>query len=34
LDILKELGESNSAGKEQVSIPVHHGSLANGEIAI
>jgi uroporphyrin-III C-methyltransferase len=34
LDILKELGESNSAGIEQVSIPVHHGSLANGEIAI
>jgi uroporphyrin-III C-methyltransferase len=34
LDIVKELGESNSAGIEQVSIPVHHGSLASGEVAI
>jgi uroporphyrin-III C-methyltransferase len=33
LDILKELGQSNSTGIGQVSIPVHHGPLANGEIA-
>jgi uroporphyrin-III C-methyltransferase len=33
LDILKELGQSNSTGIGQVSIPLHHGPLANGEIA-
>jgi uroporphyrin-III C-methyltransferase len=32
-DILKELGQSNSMGIGQVSIPIHHSSLANGEIA-
>ena len=33
LDILKELGQSNSTGIGQVSIPLHHGPLANGGIA-
>jgi hypothetical protein len=32
-DILTELGQSNSMGIGQVSIPIHHSSLANGEIA-
>jgi uroporphyrin-III C-methyltransferase len=33
LDIVKELGQSNSTSIEQASIPVRHGSPANGETA-